>query len=43
LGPLAGSALLGDRDASAPALRRLDSLFLLGPIWAWSAAALLKQ
>lgn len=42
LGPLAGSALLGDRDAPAPALRRLDSLLLLGPLWAWSAAALLR-
>jgi sulfur-carrier protein len=41
LGPLAASALLGDRSASAPALRRLDSLLLMGPIWAWVAAALL--
>ena len=40
-GPVAGSALLGDRTAHAPALRRLDSLLILGPIWAWSAAALL--
>jgi CDP-diglyceride synthetase len=42
LGPLAASAILGDRSANAPALRRLDSLLLLGPIWAWSAAALVK-
>lgn len=41
LGPLAASALLGDRDASAPALRRLDSLLLLGPAWWLVAAALL--
>ncbi|MEA2825627.1 MAG: hypothetical protein QOG43_66 [Actinomycetota bacterium] len=40
-GPLAGSALLGDRTAYAPALRRLDSLLIMGPIWAWCAAALL--
>jgi hypothetical protein len=40
-GPLAGSALLGDRTAFAPALRRLDSLLIMGPIWAWCAAALL--
>jgi hypothetical protein len=41
-GPLAGSALLGGRDASAPALRRLDSLLVLAPIWAWCAAAFLR-
>jgi molybdopterin synthase sulfur carrier subunit len=41
-GPLAGSALLGDRTAHAPALRRLDSLLLMGPVWAWCAAVLLK-
>jgi len=40
-GPVAGSALLGDRTAYAPGLRRLDSLLIMGPIWAWSAAALL--
>jgi MoaD family protein len=42
LGPLAASVILGDRAASAPALRRLDSLLLLGPVGAWMAAALLK-
>jgi CDP-diglyceride synthetase len=42
LGPLAASVILGDRDARAPALRRLDSLLLLGPVWAWTAAVLLK-
>jgi len=41
-GPLAGSALLGSRDAPAPALRRLDSLLVLAPVWAWCAAALLR-
>lgn len=41
-GPLAGSALLGERDASAPVLRRLDSLLVLAPIWAWIAAAFLR-
>lgn len=41
-GPPAGSVLLGERDASAPALRRLDSLLVLGPVWAWCAAALLS-
>jgi MoaD family protein len=42
LGPLAASVILGDHDARAPALRRLDSLLLLGPVWAWTAAVLLK-
>ena len=41
LGPYVGSALLGDRRARVPALRRLDSLLLLGPLWALAAAALL--
>jgi sulfur-carrier protein len=41
LGPLAASVVLGDRDAKAPALRRLDSLLLLAPVWAWVAAVLL--
>ena len=34
LGPAAASLLLGDRRAPANALRRIDSLILLGPIWA---------
>ena len=42
LGPLAGSAVLGDGTADAPGLRRLDSLLVLGPVWAWCALALLK-
>ena len=41
-GPVAASALLGDRGAHAPALRRLDSLLLLGPLWAWCAAIFLQ-
>lgn len=40
-GPVAGSALLGGATSHAPALRRLDSLLVLGPIWAWCAAAFL--
>ncbi len=39
-GPVAASALLGDRSGHAPALRRLDSLLLLGPLWAWCAVDL---
>ncbi len=42
LGPMAASVVLGDRQANAPALRRLDSLLLLAPVWAWLAAALVK-
>jgi hypothetical protein len=34
LGQVAASALLPDADVRAPALRRLDSLLLLGPTWA---------
>ena len=41
-GPVAASALLGDRSGHAPALRRLDSLLLLGPLWAWCALVFLK-
>ena len=40
LGPLLGTALLGDPEARVPALRRLDSLFLLGPLWSLAAFAL---
>jgi CDP-diglyceride synthetase len=42
VGPVAASALLGDRNGHAPALRRLDSLLLLGPLWAWCAVIFLK-
>ena len=41
-GPVAASALLGDRNGHAPALRRLDSLLLLGPRGAWCAVVFLK-
>lgn len=41
-GPVAASALLGDRNGHAPALRRLDSLLLLGPLWAWCAVVFLQ-
>lgn len=41
-GPVAASALLGDRNGHAPALRRLDSLLLAGPLWAWCAIVFLQ-
>ncbi|HEX3623273.1 MAG TPA: MoaD/ThiS family protein [Acidimicrobiales bacterium] len=41
-GPVAASALLGDRSAHAPALRRLDSLLLMGPLWALCAAVMVR-
>ena len=41
-GPVAASALLGDRSGHAPALRRLDSMLLLGPLWAWCAVIFLQ-
>jgi hypothetical protein len=34
LGPYAASALLPEPKTRAPALRRLDSLLVLGPVWA---------
>lgn len=40
LGPAAAGLVLGDRRVRAPALRRLDSLVLLGPLWALIAAGL---
>lgn len=40
LGQLACSALLPAADARAPAARRLDSLLLLAPLWAWAAGLL---
>jgi hypothetical protein len=40
LGQLAGSALLPSYAAKAPALRRLDSLLLLAPLWAWATGIL---
>jgi len=41
IGPLVGSALLGDGTVDAPGVRRLDSLLVLGPIWTWCALSLL--
>jgi hypothetical protein len=38
-GQIVGSALLPDAAASAPALRRIDTLLVLGPLWAAAAAA----
>lgn len=41
MGPYVASALMGDRRARVPALRRLDSLFVLAPVWCLVAAVLL--
>lgn len=43
LGQLLGSLVLPAAAASAPALRRLDSLLLLGPAWALAAGAVAAQ
>jgi hypothetical protein len=40
LGPLVGTALVGTPQADVPGLRRLDSLIVLGPVWATAAAAI---
>lgn len=42
LGPYAASALMGDRRANVPALRRIDSLLVLAPIWCLVAAFVLE-
>ena len=42
LGPVVASRILGYRWARVPALRRLDSLTVLGPLWAVAAAALVS-
>lgn len=42
LGPYAASALMGDRRANVPALRRIDSLLVLAPIWCLAAALVLE-
>lgn len=42
LGPYAASALMGDRRANVPALRRIDSLLVLAPIWCLVAALVLE-
>jgi len=41
-GQAIGGLLAGEAGAKVPALRRLDSLLLVGPLWAWAAAALLR-
>lgn len=43
VGPYVGSALLGRRDARVPALRRLDSLLVLAPVWSVVAALVLDH
>ena len=43
LGQLVGSALLPIPAAPAPALRRLDSLLVLAPVWAWQVGLLLTR
>jgi len=40
VGPLAASVLIGDGRTPAGFVRRLDSLVVLGPLWAFAAAAL---
>lgn len=42
-GQLVASALLPDPAAPAPALRRLDSLLILAPLWAWFVGLLLTR
>jgi hypothetical protein len=42
-GPVLGRWVTGDREAKVPALRRLDSLFLVGPAWAVGVALLLHH
>lgn len=42
-GPFLATTLLGSRRAPAPALRRLDSLLVLGPVWAVAAAVVMGR
>lgn len=42
LGPYVASALMGDRRANVPALRRLDSLLVVAPVWCLVAARVLE-
>ena len=42
-GPVLGRWVTGDSEAKVPALRRLDSLFLVGPAWAVGVALLLHR
>lgn len=43
LGQLATSALLPAAGATAPAARRLDSLLLLAPAWAWTVGIFIER
>jgi len=40
LGPAVATLVLGNRRARVPALRRIDSLIVLGPLWAIAAAVI---
>ena len=42
VGPYVATALLGRRRSKVPALRRLDSLLVLGPAWVVAATALIE-
>ena len=41
-GPLVADRIVGTNTARRPALRRLDSLIVVGPVWALAAAMLVK-
>lgn len=43
LGQLAASAILPAADAHAPAVRRLDSLLLLAPVWVWTVGVFMQS
>jgi len=43
MGQLLASALLPAADSHAPALRRLDSLLVLAPLWAWLIGVYLER
>jgi hypothetical protein len=43
VGPVVASSLTGDRSARVPALRRLDTLIVLGPAWVAATAVLLHR
>jgi len=42
LGQVLATALLPDPDARVPALRRVDSLLIVGPLWAWALWSYLR-
>jgi hypothetical protein len=42
IGQAAAGLVIADRGVDSPALRRLDSLIVLGPLWAWAAVSLLR-